>query len=65
MRLWLIKVLRQVLDFILSGEETEVVVGKIHDYLREVGTSLKEENVKPENRSKMMEDLTIFKVYCC
>ncbi|CCA69546.1 related to POL1-DNA-directed DNA polymerase alpha, 180 KD subunit [Serendipita indica DSM 11827] len=45
---------RDVLGFILSGEETEVVVEKIHDYLTAIG-----QNVR--NGSVQLDDYTIFK----
>lgn len=35
----------RLLNMILSGEESEVVVGKIHDYLRELSETMREEKV--------------------
>jgi DNA polymerase alpha subunit A len=35
----------RLLNMILSGEEPEVVVGKIHDYLRELSEMMREEKV--------------------
>lgn len=46
---------RYVLDQILSGEMTEVVVEKIHDYLRSVGENIRAGRMK-------LEDFLIFKV---
>ncbi|KAG8930695.1 DNA-directed DNA polymerase alpha catalytic subunit pol1 [Tulasnella sp. 418] len=45
---------KKVLDFILSGQPTEEVVEEIHEYLRSVGTSVRDGKVT-------LEDLTIFK----
>jgi len=44
-----------VLDQILSGEMTEVVVENIHEYLRSVGENVKAGRMKPD-------DFIIFKV---
>ena len=35
----------RLLNLILSGEESEVVVGKVHDYLRELSERMREEKV--------------------
>ncbi|KAG8887538.1 DNA-directed DNA polymerase alpha catalytic subunit pol1 [Tulasnella sp. 332] len=45
---------KQILDHILSGKPTEEVVEEIHDYLREVGSMVREGKVT-------LEDLTIYK----
>lgn len=46
---------RYVLDQILSGEDTEVVVEKIHDYLSNIG-----ENIRTGTMG--IEEFIIFKV---
>ena len=46
---------RYVLEQILSGETTENVVEKIHDYLRMIGENVREGKV-------LMDDFIIFKV---
>jgi hypothetical protein len=46
---------RYVLDQILSGEMTEIVVEKIHEYLRSVGENIRTGRMK-------LEDFVIFKV---
>lgn len=46
---------RYVLDQILSGEMTEIVVENIHEYLREVGEKIRGGQMKSE-------DFVIFKV---
>ena len=46
---------RYVLEQILSGETTENVVEKIHDYLRTIGENVREGKV-------LMDDFIIFKV---
>jgi DNA polymerase alpha subunit A len=45
-----------VLDQILSGEATEIVIENIHEYLRTVGENVREAKVK-------LEDFIIFKVW--
>ena len=47
---------RYVLDQILSGEMTEIVVEKIHEYLRSVGENIRAQRMK-------LEDFVIFKVW--
>ena len=46
---------RYVLDQILSGEMTEIVVENIHEYLRSVGENIRAGRIK-------LEDFIIFKV---
>ena len=46
---------RYVLDQILSGDMTEIVVENIHEYLRSVGENIRAERIK-------LEDYIIFKV---
>ena len=46
---------RYVLDQILSGEMTEIVVEHIHEYLRSVGENIRAGRMK-------LEDYIIFKV---
>lgn len=46
---------RYVLDQILSGDMTEIVVENIHEYLRSVGENVRAERIK-------LEDYIIFKV---
>ena len=38
----------RLLNLILSGEESEVVVGKVHEYLRELSESMREEKVQAQ-----------------
>lgn len=47
--------LRQVLDYILSGQPTDVVLEQIHDYLSTVGEDVRSGKIS-------LEDMTIFKV---
>lgn len=35
----------RLLNMILSGEESEIVVGKVHDYLRELSENMREEKI--------------------
>jgi len=46
---------RYVLDQILSGEATEVVVENIHEYLATIGSNVRSGKVR-------VDDFTIFKV---
>ncbi|KAG8901757.1 DNA-directed DNA polymerase alpha catalytic subunit pol1 [Tulasnella sp. 408] len=45
---------KQVLDYILSGQPTDVVLEQIHDYLRAVGEDVRSGKIS-------LEDMTIFK----
>ena len=53
----LMSLYRYVLEQILSGEPTEIVVGNIHEYLTKMGKDIRNGSIK-------LDEFIIFKVRC-